>query len=278
MKFVKMHGIGNDYIYIDCFINPVPQDPSALAEEMSRPHFGVGSDGLVLILPSDTADCRMRMFNKDGSEGDMCGNAVRCVGKYMHDCGRITGDELSVETRSGIKYLKLTVTDGVCTHARVDMGTPSFVPEQIPVKAAEHRVDIAVPDGKTLRFVCVNVGNPHAVTFDLWPDDEWFYRYGPWLEKHELFPNRCNIEFARVNDHGHIDMRVWERGSGETMACGTGATATLVTAASEGLTDACADVRLTGGTLRIEWDRDSDHVYMTGPAAVSFVGEWTDRI
>lgn len=278
MKFVKMHGIGNDYIYLDCLASPVPQDIPALAVEMSRPHFGIGSDGLVLILPSDVADCRMRMFNKDGSEGDMCGNAIRCVGKYMHDSGRISGDELSVETRGGIKTLKLMIEDGVCTHARVDMGTPTFVPAEIPVNAPEHRVDIETPDGKTLRFVCVNVGNPHAVTFDLWPEDEWFYRHGSWLEKHPLFPNRVNVEFARVNDRGHIDMRVWERGSGETMACGTGATATLVAAASEGLADDCADIKLPGGTLRIEWDRQSDHVYMTGPAAISFTGEWTDRL
>lgn len=278
MKFVKMHGIGNDYIYVDCFANPVPQDIPALAVEMSRPHFGVGSDGLVLILPSDVADCRMRMFNKDGSEGDMCGNAIRCVGKYMHDSGKISGDELSVETRGGIKTLKLVIENGVCTHARVDMGTPSFVPAEIPVAADSHRVDIETPDGKTLRFICVNVGNPHAVTFDLWPEDEWFYKYGPWLEKLPLFPKRVNVEFARVNGRGHIDMRVWERGSGETMACGTGATATLMAAASEGLSDDCADVKLPGGTLRIEWDRTSGHVYMTGPAAVSFTGEWTDRL
>ena len=278
MKFVKMHGIGNDYIYVDCFAQTVPQDIPALAVAMSKPHFGVGSDGLVLILPSDVADCRMRMFNKDGSEGNMCGNAVRCVGKYMHDTGRISGDALSVETRGGIKYLQLTVEGGVCTAARVDMGAPSFVPEQIPVAAEDNCVTIETPDGTTLRFICVNVGNPHAVTFDLWPEDEWFYKYGPWLEQHPLFPERINVEFARVNDRGHIDMRVWERGSGETMACGTGATATLAAAVRAGLADDCADVRLPGGTLRIEWDRETGRLFMTGPAAVSFVGEWTDRL
>ena len=278
MKFVKMHGIGNDYIYVDCIKTPEPQDPASLAVEMSRPHFGVGADGLVLMLPSAVADCRMRMFNKDGSEGDMCGNAVRCVGKYMHDSGQASGDTLCVETRAGIKHLQLTVQDGVCTHARVDMGAPVFVPAEIPVAAADHRVDITTPDGRRLRFVCVNVGNPHAVTFDLWPEDEWFYRYGPWLERLPLFPNRCNIEFARINDRRHIDMRVWERGSGETMACGTGATATLAAAASEGLSDDCADVKLPGGTLRIEWDRQRNRMYMTGPAAISFTGEWTDKL
>lgn len=278
MKFVKMHGIGNDYIYIDCFAQAAPEDPSALAEAMSRQHFGIGSDGLVLIMPSDAADCRMRMFNKDGSEGNMCGNAVRCVGKYMYDSGRISRTELTVETKSGIKTLQLTIEDGVCTHARVDMGEPSFVPEAIPVLADSNRVKIDLPDGTALNFVCVNVGNPHAVTFDLFPEDDWFYRYGPWLEQNALFPDRINVEFARVNDRGHIDMRVWERGSGETMACGTGATATLAAAASEGLADDCADVRLTGGTLRIEWDRGSNHLFMTGPAAIAFTGEWTDRI
>ena len=278
MKFVKMHGIGNDYIYIDCFAQPAPEDPSALAEEMSRAHFGIGADGLVLILPSDVADCRMRMFNKDGSEGNMCGNAVRCVGKYMYDSGKVSRREMTVETKSGIKTLQLVIDGGVCTHARVDMGEPGFVPAQIPVLADSHRVQITVPDGTTLTFVCVNIGNPHAVTFDLFPEDDWFYRYGPWLEHHPLFPDRINVEFARVNDRGHIDMRVWERGSGETMACGTGATATLAAAASEGLADDCADVHLTGGTLKIEWDRGSNHLFMTGPAAIAFTGEWTDRI
>ncbi len=278
MKFVKMHGIGNDYIYIDCFRNPAPPDPSALSIAMSRPHFGVGSDGLVLILPSDVADGRMRMFNKDGSEGDMCGNAIRCVGKYMHDTGLISGNRLTVETRAGIKALDLTVRDGVCTHARVDMGAPDFAPEAIPVAAPGHHVTIDMPGGERLRFTCVNVGNPHAVTFDLYPEDDRFYRYGPWLENHSVFPKRANIEFARVVDEGHIDMRVWERGSGETMACGTGATATLVAAASDGLCGRKADVRLPGGTLTIEWDERTNHVFMTGPATVAFTGEWTDAL
>lgn len=278
MKFVKMHGLGNDYVYIDCFRNPAPEDPSALSVAMSLPHFGIGADGLVLILPSEAADCRMRMFNKDGSEGDMCGNAIRCVGKYMHDTGLISGDRLTVETRSGIKALALTVQDGVCTHARVDMGAPSFDPARIPVDAPDHHVTIDLPDGERLRFTCVNVGNPHAVTFDLYPEDERFYRYGPYLERHPLFPNRANIEFARVNGAGDVDMRVWERGSGETMACGTGATATLVAAASDGLCDRKADVHLPGGTLTIEWDAATNHVFMTGPATVSFTGEWTDAL
>lgn len=278
MRFVKMHGIGNDYIYIDCFAQAAPQDPCALAMEMSRPHFGVGSDGLVLIQPSDIADCRMRMFNKDGSEGNMCGNAVRCVGKYMYDSGRISGNEMTVETKAGIKRLQLTIDGGVCTHARVDMGAPSFGPEKIPVLADSNRVRIDLPDGSQLDFVCVNVGNPHAVTFGRLPTDRLFYRWGPWLETHPLFPDRINVEFAQVNDRGHIDMRVWERGSGETMACGTGATAVLAAAASEGLADDCAEVRLTGGTLKIEWDRETNHLFMTGPAAISFIGEWTDRL
>ena len=278
MKFVKMHGIGNDYIYVDCFDQPAPEDPCALAEEMSRLHFGVGSDGLVLILPSDSADCRMRMFNKDGSEGNMCGNAVRCVGKYMYDSGRVSSREMTVETKAGIKHLQLTAEGGVCTHARVDMGEPCFAPEKIPLLAENHRVTITVPDGTALEFVCVNVGNPHAVTFDLFPEDDWFYRWGPWLEQHPLFPDRINVEFARVNDRAHIDMRVWERGSGETMACGTGATATLTAAALTGLTDNCAEVRLKGGSLKIEWNRQSNRLYMTGPAAISFIGEWTNRL
>lgn len=278
MKFVKMHGIGNDYIYIDCFRNPAPADPSALAVAMSRAHFGVGADGLVLILPSRAADCRMRMFNKDGSEGDMCGNAIRCVGKYMHDTGLISGESLTVETRAGIRTLALIVENGVCTRARVDMGEPTFAPEAIPVAAPEHHVVIDTPDGRKLRFTCVNVGNPHAVTFDLYPEDEWFYRYGPWLETHPLFPRRANIEFARVRDAEHIDMRVWERGSGETLACGTGATATLVAAASDGLCGRRAEIRLPGGTLTIEWDARTNHAWMTGPAEVSFTGEWTDML
>ena len=278
MRFVKMHGIGNDYIYIDCFVQAAPADPHALAEEMSRPHFGVGADGLVLILPCDTADCRMRMFNKDGSEGNMCGNAVRCVGKYMYDVGRIAGDTMTVDTRSGVKTLKLTVEGGVCTHATVDMGTPGFVAAEIPVAAESNRIAVETPDGTVLNFFCLSTGNPHAVTFDLYPDDEWFCKYGPWLEKHELFPERINVEFARVNDRNHIDMRVWERGSGETLACGTGATATLCAAASMGLTENSADVCLPGGTLHIRWDRESDHLYMTGPATIAFTGEWTDKL
>ena len=274
MRFVKMHGIGNDYIYIDCFEQSAPQDIPALAVEMSRPHFGVGSDGLVLILPSETADCRMRMFNKDGSEGIMCGNAVRCVGKYMHDTGRISGDELSVETLGGIKHLKLTAENGICTAARVDMGVPSFVPEEIPVAAPENRVEIETPDGTKLRFTCVSVGNPHAVTFDLWPEDEWFYKYGPWLEQHPLFPDRINVEFARVNDRGHIDMRVWERGSGETLACGTGACASLVAAVLTGRADRQVTMDLLGGSLELDWSFDDGHVYQEGPATFVFDGEW----
>lgn len=278
MKFVKMHGIGNDYIYMDCFRYPAPEDPSALSIAMSKPHFGIGSDGLVLILPSDVADARMRMFNKDGSEGDMCGNAIRCVGKYMYDTRLIDGPHLTVETRNGIKILDLTVENGICTHARVDMGVPTFVPEEIPVAADSEHIAIEMPDGSTVHFTCVDAGNPHAVTFDLYPEDDWFYRYGSWLEHHPIFPKRANIEFVRIVDGENIDMRVWERGSGETMACGTGATATLAAAVHDGLNAGKAYIHLPGGTLLIEHDAQTGHMFMTGPAAVSFVGEWTDKL
>ncbi len=263
MKFTKMQGAGNDYVYINCFEETVA-DPCAVSIKVSDRHFGIGSDGLILICPSDTADCRMRMFNADGSEGEMCGNAIRCVGKYVYDHGIVGKDKISVETLGGIKYLDLTVKDGKVTAVTVDMGQPeltSELPEKITV------------DGVEQEFVGISTGNPHAVYFRKGIDDLDLEKIGPSYENHSRFPNRVNTEFVEIIDRGHIRMRVWERGSGETLACGTGATASATASILMGYTDHTVEVSLRGGTLTITLDKDSGHAYMTGPAVEVFSGE-----
>lgn len=263
MKFTKMHGNGNDYVYVDCF-QERPDCPSELAVRVSDRHFGIGSDGLILICPSEKADCRMEMYNADGSRGAMCGNGIRCVGKYVYDHGIVRKDRISVETESGIKYLEVKSRDGKAVALTVDMGEPqltSQVPETITV------------DGHEYEFVGVSMGNPHAVLEAEGIDGLKLEEIGPLFEHHERFPDRTNTEFIEITDPKHIRMRVWERGSGETLACGTGACASAVAAVLTGRTEERVTVSLRGGDLEIFWDRDTNHVFMTGPAEEVFHGE-----
>lgn len=263
MRFTKMQGIGNDYVYVNCFEETV-NDPEQVSRYVSDRHFGIGSDGLILICPSTKADCRMRMFNEDGSEGAMCGNGIRCVGKYAYDHGIVDKTRITVETLGGIKELDMKVEDGRVVSVRVDMGVPeptSQLPEKIRV------------DGQDLEFTGISVGNPHAVYFMDEIDSLDLEKIGPAFEHHVRFPDRVNSEFIRVIDRKHIQMRVWERGSGETWACGTGATASAVAAMMLGMVEDTVEVRLKGGSLEIHWDRESGHAYMTGPAVEVFHGE-----
>lgn len=265
MKFTKMHGIGNDYVYVNCFEETV-KDPVWAAQYVSDRHFGIGSDGLILICPSSVADCRMQMFNEDGSEAIMCGNGIRCVGKYVYDHGIARKERICVETLGGVKELDLETQDGLVKTVTVDMGIPqltSRLPEDIVV------------DGRALTFTGISMGNPHAVYYVDDVDGLDLNRIGPAFEHHVRFPDRVNTEFIRVLDRTHIQMRVWERGSGETWACGTGATACAVASMMHGLVENTVEVRLRGGTLTIRWDRESGHAYMTGPAVEVYHGEIT---
>lgn len=275
MRFAKMQGAGNDYVYINCFEEKI-DDPHTLSKRISDRHFGVGSDGLVLIMPSDTCDFRMRMFNADGSEAQMCGNASRCVGKYVYDHGMTDKKEISLETKSGVKKLKLFVEKGRVSRVCVDMGVPRFEPALIPVLIeGDAVIDEPVVVGDELfRITCVSMGNPHAVIFlsDITGDD--LHRIGAMIENHPLFPERTNVEFVQVLSPQELRMRVWERGAGETLACGTGACASLVAAVANGLADRKATLRLLGGDLEIEWDSISGHLFMTGPAETVFEGDF----
>lgn len=278
MKFTKMQGLGNDYVYVDCFREKIGNPPE-LARRISDRHFGVGSDGLIMINPSDKADFEMEMYNADGSRGEMCGNGIRCVAKYVYDYGLTDKTHLSVETLGGIKYLDLTVEDGKVKMVKVDMGKPELEPSKVPVKAeGDSVVDVPIfVDGKEYRMTCVSMGNPHAVVFIECDVREFpLEKTGPLFENHERFPNRVNAEFARVIDRRTAEMRVWERGSGETLACGTGACAVAVACALNGLTEDEVTVRLPGGELQIQWDRKRNTVYMTGPAEIVFDGEWIE--
>lgn len=274
MKFTKMQGLGNDYVYVNCMEQMV-EDAAETARRVSDRHFGIGSDGLILICPSDKADFEMRMYNADGSRGEMCGNGIRCVGKYVYDYGLTDKTSLSVETLGGIKHLFLEVEDGKVSLVKVDMGPAILEPEKIPVTAEGSRVvdEPLQVDGKTFRMTCVSMGNPHAVIYvdDVQRMD--LEKTGPSFENHERFPNRINTEFAHVLDRNTVEMRVWERGSGETLACGTGACAVAVASILNGYTEDQVTVRLLGGDLKIEWDREANKVYMTGPAEVVFDGE-----
>lgn len=279
MKFTKMQGLGNDYVYVNCFREKIA-DPSRLAVKISDRHFGVGSDGLILINPSDKADFEMEMYNADGSRGEMCGNGIRCVAKYVYDYGLTDQTSISVETLGGIKYLDLTVKDGKAVLVKVDMGKPELSPEKIPVvSAGEEVVDEPIDvDGQNYRMTCVSMGNPHAVVYvDCDVRDLPLEEIGPKFENHERFPNRVNTEFVRVLDRRTVEMRVWERGSGETLACGTGACAVAVSCVLNGLTEDEVTVKLLGGDLQIKWDREKDTVFMTGPAEVVFDGEWPEE-
>lgn len=275
MRFTKMQGLGNDYVYVNGFEEKIA-NPSEMAVKMSNRNFGVGSDGLILINPSEKADFEMEMYNADGSRGEMCGNGIRCVGKYVYDYGLTEKTQISVETLGGIKYLDLTVKEGKVTQVRVDMGTPILTSERVPVVAEEENaVDIPIlVEGKEYRMTCVSMGNPHAVVFMEDIESLEIEKIGPKFENHERFPNRVNTEFVKVLDQKTASMRVWERGSGETLACGTGACAVAVACILGGYTENKVTVKLLGGDLLIEWDRDQNKIYMTGPAEVVFDGVW----
>ncbi len=276
IKFTKMHGLGNDYVYIDCTKGNIPEDISSLAQKMSDRHFGVGSDGIILICNSENADFKMRMFNFDGSEAEMCGNGIRCVGKFVFDKGLTNSTTVSIETLAGIKILKLNVKDGKVETVRVDMGEPILSPEKIPVISDEKIVKNLEleAEGKKFKFTCVSMGNPHAITIVENVKDFNVNKYGKVLEIDSHFPKRCNIEFIEILDKENIKMRVWERGAGETLACGTGACATAVACVLNGYTNEKVKVELLGGTLEIEWNKQDNHVYMTGPAKTVFEGEY----
>lgn len=279
MRFTKMHGCGNDYIYINCFEEKV-ENPEKLAIAMSERHFGVGADGLVLIMPSEKGDFRMRMFNLDGSEGEMCGNAVRCIGKYVYERGLTEKKLIALETAGGMKYLDLNVVDGIVETVTVDMGEPILVAAMIPVESEKHPVigeTVHILDTE-YAFTCVSMGNPHGVTFVEGVKYFPVEKYGSVAEVHPMFPRKANIEFVEVVDDSHIKMRVWERGSGETWACGTGASASVVACILNGRTGRKVEVELIGGKLTIEWREADNHVYMTGPAAFSFDGVWLQEV
>lgn len=276
MKFTKMQGIGNDYVYVNCLQQTI-ENPSELAKKISDRHYGVGSDGLIMINPSDKADFEMEMYNADGSRGEMCGNGIRCVAKYVYDYGLTDKTSISVETLAGIKYLDLTVEDGKVVLVKVDMGKPMLRPEEVPVVSEKEEVidEPITVDGQEYRMTCVSMGNPHAVVFIDQDVKEFpLETVGVKFENHERFPKRVNTEFVNVLDRHTAQMRVWERGSGETLACGTGACAVAVACALNGLTEDEVTVKLLGGDLQIKWDREKNTVYMTGPAEVVFDGEW----
>ena len=278
LKFTKMHGLGNDYVYMDA-INQDIKDRNELAKFVSDRHFGIGSDGLILIDKSDKADFKMQMFNSDGTEAEMCGNGIRCVGKFVYDKGLTDKETITIETLAGIKTLKLTIENGKMKLARVDMGEPILEPEKIPVIAKETPVKNLKlkAEDKEFTFTCVSMGNPHAVTF-IKEDVNKFdiCKYGKILEIDKAFPKKSNIEFINVIDDHTLKMRVWERGAGETLACGTGACASVVSAIINGYTSREVTVHLLGGDLNINWDEKDNHVYMTGPATTVFEGkiEW----
>ena len=276
MKFTKMQGMGNDYVYVNCLQETI-ENPSELAKKISDRHYGVGSDGLIMINPSDKADFEMEMYNADGSRGEMCGNGIRCVAKYVYDYGLTDKTSISVETLAGIKYLDLTVEDGKVVLVKVDMGKPMLRPEEVPVVSEKEEVidEPITVDGQEYRMTCVSMGNPHAVVFIDQDVKEFpLETVGVKFENHERFPKRVNTEFVNVLDRHTAQMRVWERGSGETLACGTGACAVAVACALNGLTEDEVTVKLLGGDLQIKWDREKNTVYMTGPAEVVFDGEW----
>ncbi len=274
MKFTKMHGCGNDYVYVNCFKEQVA-DPSQLAIQVSDRHFGIGSDGLILICPSEQADFRMRMFNADGSEGKMCGNGVRCIAKYVYDYGLTDKTRISIETKGGIKYLELHVEDGKVQTVKVDMGEPILNAKEIPVdwKAEKMIGEKVTIDGQEYEMTCVSMGNPHAV---VWVEDTAslpLEKIGPVFETHPMFPERVNTEFVQILNKKEVNMRVWERGSGETLACGTGACATAVACILNGKTEEEVVIHLLGGDLKIQYDKKTNHVFMTGPATTVFDGE-----
>lgn len=278
MKFTKMHGAGNDYVYVDCFRAPPPRDPAKVSQAVSDRHFGVGSDGLILICPSERADARMRMFNADGSEAEMCGNGVRCVAKYVYDHGLVKKPTLSIETGRGVLTLDLELDNGKVRQVRVDMGEPILQADKIPTTLPGNppiNVPLVVGD-QTLTVTCVSMGNPHCISYVDTITDALVHGVGPKVENHPAFPRRINAEFVKINRPDDVTMRVWERGSGETLACGTGACAVAVAGVLSGRTERKIVVHLPGGDLHLHWSEADKHVYMTGPATEVFSGEWPD--
>jgi len=276
MRFTKMQGAGNDYVYIDCFREKRPADPAKLSVAVSDRHFGIGADGLILICPSERADARMQMFNADGSESEMCGNGLRCVAKYVFDHGLAAKEKLAIETGRGILHVELEVKVGKAQRVRVNMGAPILMAEKIPTTLAGNPpVDVPLPVGDmTLNVTCVSMGNPHCVTFVEAITDQHVHQMGPKIENHAAFPRRTNVEFVKVNSRNDVTMRVWERGSGETLACGTGACGVCVAGVLTGRTDRRIVVHLLGGDLDLFWSETDNHVYMTGPAIEVFSGDW----
>ncbi len=275
-----MHGCGNDYIYINGMEEKIdPERKPELVRRMSERHFGVGADGVIFINASEEADFEMEMWNADGTRGEMCGNGIRCVAKYVYDKGLTDKTELSIISGGQVKYLELAVEDGKMLTARVNMGKPVLVPAEIPVAmpdGAEGAVNTPIMvNGEEYHMTCVSMGNPHAVIFMDDVSGLEIEKLGPCFENHERFPKRINTEFVKVADRNHVEMRVWERGSGETLACGTGSCATVAACVLNGLTDTAVTVKLLGGELLIEWDRERNLIYMTGPASTVYEGEYT---
>ena len=283
MRFTKMHGIGNDYVYLDCVRNPVPADPAALARAVSDRHFGIGSDGLILICRSEVADARMRMFNADGSESEMCGNGLRCVAKYVHDHGISAKPMLTIETGRGVLTVELEIAAGKAERVRVNMGEPILDAAKIPTTLpGDPPVNASfAAGGATFVGTCVSMGNPHVV---IYPDDSYFgtaardpvAEFGPLVENAAVFPRRINAHFVKVHSPGEVTMRTWERGSGITLACGTGACAVCVAGVLTGRTERKLLAHLPGGDLTLEWNEADNCVTMTGPATEVFTGEWPD--
>jgi diaminopimelate epimerase len=283
MQFTKMHGAGNDYVYVDCFAEPVPRNLPELARRMSDRRFGVGSDGLILICPSERADAEMRMFNADGSSAEMCGNGIRCVAKYLYDHGICRRETLRIESGGRTLSLQLQLKHGVVDQVRVDMGEPILIPRRIPttLRSASDPdapvVDVPIEiGGRAFRVTCVSMGNPHCVVFVDEPTDDWVLGIGPKLEVAPQFPQRTNVEFVKVLNGSELQQRTWERGSGETLACGSGACAVCVAGVLTGRSGRNVQIHLRGGDLAIEWQAADNRVYMTGPAVEVFSGDWKD--
>ncbi|MCA9231715.1 MAG: diaminopimelate epimerase [Planctomycetales bacterium] len=276
LQFTKMHGAGNDYVYVDCFSQPVPDDLACLARAISDRHFGVGGDGLILICPSENADAEMRMFNADGTPSEMCGNGIRCVAKYIHDHGLASSQTLQIESGGVIYSLQLSTSNGLVDQVRVDMGEPILEAGKIPTTLHGEPVadvQLALPE-LDLTVTCVSMGNPHCVTFVDEATDSMVHTLGPLIESDAHFPNRVNVEFVEVLSPNELRQRTWERGSGETLACGTGASAVCVAGVLTGRSNRQVTIHLLGGDLQLEWNEQDNHVYMTGPAVEVFSGQW----
>ncbi len=280
MHFTKMHGAGNDYVYVDGFAHTLPTDPAEVARQVSDRHFGIGADGLILICPSERADAEMRMYNADGSYSEMCGNGIRCVAKYLYDHGVVKKEVIEVDSGGQLFSLELTLHEGLVDRVRVDMGEPILraadIPTLLPGDSREgYVVDAPLSvEGQLYRVTSVSMGNPHCVLFVNRYSDDLVRGLGPAIEKHQAFPNRVNVEFIEIASRTHLRQRTWERGSGETLACGTGASAVCVAGVLTGRSERRVTIELVGGKLELEWSEADNHVYMTGPATEVYSGEW----